>query len=51
MFSSHWTETARLKVSNDVLMAADSGLFTCLELQDLKSVFDTVDHNVMIACL
>uniref|UniRef100_A0A3P9J3F2 Reverse transcriptase domain-containing protein n=1 Tax=Oryzias latipes TaxID=8090 RepID=A0A3P9J3F2_ORYLA len=45
---NHSTETALLRVSNDVLMAADSGQYTVLVLLDLKSAFDTVDHNILI---
>uniref|UniRef100_A0A8C7WVE9 Reverse transcriptase domain-containing protein n=1 Tax=Oryzias sinensis TaxID=183150 RepID=A0A8C7WVE9_9TELE len=45
---NHSTETALLKVSNDVLMAADSGQYTVLVLLDLKSAFDTVNHEIML---
>uniref|UniRef100_A0A669E0K7 Reverse transcriptase domain-containing protein n=1 Tax=Oreochromis niloticus TaxID=8128 RepID=A0A669E0K7_ORENI len=44
----HSTETALLKVSSDILMAADSGEYTVLVLWDLSSAFDTVDHSIMI---
>uniref|UniRef100_A0A672ZSA2 Reverse transcriptase domain-containing protein n=1 Tax=Sphaeramia orbicularis TaxID=375764 RepID=A0A672ZSA2_9TELE len=44
----HSTETALLKVSSDILMAADSGKSTVLVLLDLSSAFDTVDHTIMI---
>uniref|UniRef100_A0A669E4F5 Reverse transcriptase domain-containing protein n=1 Tax=Oreochromis niloticus TaxID=8128 RepID=A0A669E4F5_ORENI len=44
----HSTETALLRVSSDILMAADSGEYTVLVLLDLSSAFDTVDHSIMI---
>lgn len=36
------SETALLKVSNDIMMLADSGEYTVLVLLDLSSAFDTV---------
>ena len=44
----HSTETVVLKVYNDLLMAADSGLVYALCLLDLTAAFDTVDHDLLL---
>jgi len=44
----HNTETAVLKVYNDLLLAADSGQVSGLRLLDLMAAFNTVDHDLLI---
>ncbi|KAF7642866.1 hypothetical protein LDENG_00249520, partial [Lucifuga dentata] len=44
----HSTESALLRVTNDILMRTDSGERTILLLLDLSAAFDTVDHGILI---
>ena len=47
----HSTESALLRVFNDILLATDSGHYLILVLLDLTAAFDTVDHNILVSCL
>ncbi len=47
----HCTETALLRVSNDIFRGVDSGSCVVLLLLDLTAAFDTVDHNILVARL
>ena len=44
----HSTETALLKVQNDVLMAIDDRKRVALLLLDMSAAFDTVDHELSL---
>ena len=47
----HSTETALLKVHNDINLNIDNGKITALTLLDLSAAFDTIDHDILITCL
>ena len=40
----HSTESALLKVHNDIIISMDKGEVTALTLLDLSDAFDTIDH-------
>ena len=44
----HSTETALLKVFNDILLAVDKGDEAVLLLLDFSAAFDTLDHTVLL---
>lgn len=47
----HSTETALLRIVNDLLLSVDSGSLNILILLDLSAAFDTINHNVLISRL
>ena len=49
--TNHSTETALIKVFNDILCAVDDRQCVMLVLLDLSSAFDTIDHDMMLSRL
>ena len=44
----HSTESALLKIQNDILINRAKGLPTALVLLDLSAAFDTIDHDILL---
>ena len=43
----HSTETALLKIRNDIAASVDSSNAIALTLLDLSAAFNTIDHNIL----
>src|SRR5437870_5784034 len=47
----HSTETALLRIYNDILLSIDQQKVSALVLHDLSAAFDTIDHQILLARL
>ena len=48
---NHRTETALMRIQNDILMTLGNKRCVLLFLLDLSAAFDTVDHTLLVACV
>ena len=49
--NQHSTETALLKIMNDLLLIAENQQVALMAFLDLSAAFDTVDHNMLLSRL
>jgi hypothetical protein len=47
----HSTETALLRIQNDLLLSIDQRKLSALVLLDLSAAFDTIDHDILLSRL
>ena len=47
----HSTETALLKIHNDIALSMNSNRLVALALHDLSAAFDTIDHHILLDSL
>ena len=48
---NHSTETALVRVTNDILMKMNTQEVTLLVMLDLSAAFDTVNHDILLTRL